>query len=137
MLYTFQTVFPSLIRRSKLHTQLQVLVWQILDAVCAVWAPDKGRKARLKHVEHLTEINKLRNVASFWLYSANILATHGLMSVKIINKLRGCSDKMCTEKWKRMHNSRRRNKKLIIIFLLNSIDQDFRKIRVRQKKELK
>ena len=30
-----------------------------------------GRKNRLKHVEHLTEINKLWIVASCWLYSAN------------------------------------------------------------------
>ena len=35
------------------------------------WAPDDGRKNRLKHVERLTEINKLWNVASCWLYSAN------------------------------------------------------------------
>ena len=34
------------------------------------WAPDDGRKNRLKHVERLTEINKLRNVAYCWLYSA-------------------------------------------------------------------
>jgi len=34
-------------------------------------APDDGRKTRLKHVECLTEINKLRNVAYYWLYSAN------------------------------------------------------------------
>jgi len=34
-------------------------------------APDDGRKNRLKHVEHLTEINKLRNVTSCWLYSTN------------------------------------------------------------------
>ena len=46
------------------------------------WAPDDGRKNRLKHVERLTEINKLRNVASFWLYSVNILAMHGPMIVK-------------------------------------------------------
>jgi len=32
-------------------------------------APDDGRKSRLKHVQRLTEINKLRNVASCWLYS--------------------------------------------------------------------
>jgi len=29
-----------------------------------------GRKNRLKHVERITEINKLRNVASYWLYCA-------------------------------------------------------------------
>ena len=37
------------------------------------WAPGDGRKNCLKHVERLTEINKLWNVASCWLYSANIL----------------------------------------------------------------
>ena len=26
--------------------------WHIPDAVCTVWAPDDGRKTRLKHVEH-------------------------------------------------------------------------------------
>ena len=35
------------------------------------WAPDDGRKTRLKHEERLTEINKLWNVESCWLYSAN------------------------------------------------------------------
>jgi len=34
------------------------------------WAPDDGRN-RLKHVDRLTEINKLWNVASCWLYSAS------------------------------------------------------------------
>ena len=33
-----------------------------------IWAPDDGRRNRLKHVEHFTEINKLCNVVSFWLY---------------------------------------------------------------------
>ena len=32
-------------------------------------APDDGRKSSLKIVQRLTEINKLRNVASCWLYS--------------------------------------------------------------------
>jgi len=36
------------------------------------WAPYDGRKNRLKHVERLTEIKKLWNVASCWLYSANM-----------------------------------------------------------------
>ena len=31
------------------------------------WAPDDGRRNRLKHVEHFTEINKFWNVASCWL----------------------------------------------------------------------
>ena len=39
-------------------------------------------KPRLKHVERLTEIKKFLNVASFWLYTANILAMHGPMNVK-------------------------------------------------------
>jgi len=54
------------------------------------WAPDVGRKTRPKHVERLTEINKLRNVASCWLCSANILVMHGLMNVKLT-----LSDFMC------------------------------------------
>jgi len=37
------------------------------------WAPVDGRKNGLKHVEHLTEINKLWNVASCWLNSADII----------------------------------------------------------------
>jgi len=43
---------------------------------------DDGQKKRLKHIEHLTEINKLRNTASCWLYSENILAMHGPRNVK-------------------------------------------------------
>jgi len=45
-------------------------------------------KPHLKHVERLTEIYKLWNVASCWLYSANILAMHGHMNVKHINVVR-------------------------------------------------
>ena len=45
-------------------------------------ATDDGRKTRPKHVERFTEINKLWNVVSCWLYSANILAMHGPMNVK-------------------------------------------------------
>ena len=37
------------------------------------WAPDDGRRNRLKHVEHFTEINKLCNVASCWLYLEKLL----------------------------------------------------------------
>ena len=48
------------------------------------WAPDDGQN-NLKHVERLTEKNKLRSAASFWLYSANILAMHGPMNVKNIS----------------------------------------------------
>jgi len=44
-------------------------------------APDDGQKNRLKHVERLTEIIKLRNFAACWLYSANILAMQGTVNV--------------------------------------------------------
>jgi hypothetical protein len=37
------------------------------DAVCRVWAPDDGRRIRLRHVEHCAEINELYKVASCWL----------------------------------------------------------------------
>jgi hypothetical protein len=48
-------------------------VWQIPEAICTVWAPDDGRRNRLKNVQHFIEINKLRNVASCWLHFGNIL----------------------------------------------------------------
>jgi len=48
------------------------------------WAPDDGRKTLLKHVERLTEINKLLNIASCWLYSVNLLAMYGPTNVKYI-----------------------------------------------------
>jgi len=44
-------------------------------------------KNRLKHVERLTEINKLRKVASCWLYSENTLAMHGHKNVKFFIEL--------------------------------------------------
>ena len=37
------------------------------------WTSDDGRKNRPKHVQRLTEINKLWNVASCWLFSASNL----------------------------------------------------------------
>ena len=96
-LYMFQTGFPSIISNSKLHMQLHVFVRPILLPAANLarlaagssiglyvqfWAPDDGRKNRLKHVQRLTEINKLWNVASCWLYCANILAMDGPMNVK-------------------------------------------------------
>ena len=84
-LYMFQTGFLSIIKSSKLHIQRQVpyLSDQYLALYVQFWAPDDGRKTRLKHVERLTEINKLWNFATCWLYSANILAIHGPMDVRI------------------------------------------------------
>ena len=73
----FQTVFLSIIRSSKLHKQRQVFVRPILLPAASL-----ARLAAGVHVERLTEINKLRNVASYWLYSENILAMHGLMNIK-------------------------------------------------------
>jgi len=59
-----------------------LLAWPSLQ----FWASDDGRKTRLKHVEHLTEISKLWNVASFWLTAANILAMNGTMTGKNTTK---------------------------------------------------
>ena len=49
--------------------QITVKVWQITRCcIYSFWAPDDGLRNRLKHVEHFTEINKLCNVVSCWLY---------------------------------------------------------------------
>jgi len=45
---------------------------QYLTLYVQFWAPDNGQKNRLKHVHHFTEINKLSNVTSCWLYFGNI-----------------------------------------------------------------
>jgi len=55
----FQTGFPSINRNSKLYIQGQAFVRTIPDAVCAFLS--FWRKTPLKHVERLTEINKLWN----------------------------------------------------------------------------
>jgi len=49
--------------------QIAVTMWQIPDAVdTVVCAPDGGWKYHPKHVEQFPDINKLRNVASCWIY---------------------------------------------------------------------
>ena len=60
-LYMFQSVFPSIISSSKLHIQRQVFVRPLLLPALSLasQAPDDGCKNHLKHVECLTEINKL------------------------------------------------------------------------------
>jgi hypothetical protein len=86
MLHMFQTVPPPIIRSSKtvytasdtlsnlycylpLSWQLALKGWQsIRCCIYSFWAPDDGRRNRLKHVEHFAEINKLCNVASRWLH---------------------------------------------------------------------
>ena len=83
-LYMFEMVFPSIIRSSKCtysirhlsdHCCYLLLAWarwnECLMLYVQFWAPDDGRKTRLKHAELLTEINKLRNVASCWLHFGN------------------------------------------------------------------
>ena len=52
------------------------MVWQMPDAVCAVLNSGWWTEKALKHVQRLTEINKLRNVTSCWLYSENIALIH-------------------------------------------------------------
>jgi len=66
----FRRFFPSIIRSSKLHIQRQTNTWRCM---CSLKLLMMDRKTRLKHVERLTEIKKLWNVASCWFYSANIL----------------------------------------------------------------
>jgi hypothetical protein len=91
MLYMFQAVPPPIIRSSKTVNTASG-IFQTFTAACryrervgtiaagnskgltstlcctySFWAPDDGRRNRLKHVEHFTEINKLCSVASCWL----------------------------------------------------------------------
>jgi hypothetical protein len=91
MLYMFQVAHPPIIRSSKtVYTASGTC--QIFTTACryrgragtaacgsegltstrcciySFWAPDDGRMGDLKHVENFTEINKLSNVASCWLY---------------------------------------------------------------------
>jgi hypothetical protein len=68
MLYIFQTVFRPL-------SGAQNCIYS-----ARYWS-DQYRYLLLAWTD-LTEINKLRNLASSWLYSANILAMHGPMNVK-------------------------------------------------------
>ena len=102
----FQMWFPSIIRSPKLHIERQVFVRPLLPPAASLDRPVLAagssigltntwrcmcsfellmmdRKTRLKHVQRLTEINKLWNIASFWLYSANILAMLEPMNVKL------------------------------------------------------
>jgi len=82
-LHMFRTVFPSIIRRSKLRIQQRYMsnsccylllsgmkwnsisspiaaVWHITLLYTQFWAPDDGRKDHPKHVERFTRINNLR-----------------------------------------------------------------------------
>ena len=91
-LYMFRTVFPSIIRSSRLYIQHQVYViqvrwlhasgparWHAVNELYDIylmlyvqsWTPDDGRKDRPKHVEWYA-INS-KNCASSWFYYRNLL----------------------------------------------------------------
>ena len=63
ILYMFQAVPPPIIRSTQLYIQLQVLStnnaasssigWQYLKLYVQLYAPDDGRRNRLKHVERV------------------------------------------------------------------------------------
>ena len=78
------TCFRRVFRPSAQNCTYSVRYWsdKYLKLYAQFWAPDDGRKNHLKHVQRLTEIKKLWNIASYWLYSAKILAMHGPMNVK-------------------------------------------------------
>jgi len=71
-LYMFQMAFPSI---------CQTNTWRCM---CIFELLMMDGKNCLKHAQRLTEINKLWNVASCWLYSVNILTIHGPINVKLI-----------------------------------------------------
>ena len=58
MFYKFRTVFPSIMKSSKLHIRQKAYVKQLLQQLFDIrllqyvqfWAPDDGRKDRPKHV---------------------------------------------------------------------------------------
>ena len=92
---TFQNLFIS-VRRSMCFRRFfhpssgaqnctySIRYWsdQYLTLYVQFWAPDDGWKNRLKHVERLTEINKLWNVPACWLYSVNIFnGVHFMLQV--------------------------------------------------------
>ena len=79
ILYMFQTGFfrPSSGAQNCTYSVRYLSVYAVLSS----WW--RTEKTRLKHVQRLTEINKLWNVASCWLYSANILAMRRHMNVKL------------------------------------------------------
>jgi len=83
-LYMFQTVFPSHHQELKTaHTasgvcQTVTATWRCMCSFELLMMDEKT----VKHVQRLTEINKLWNVASCWLYFANVLAMRGPLNVK-------------------------------------------------------
>jgi hypothetical protein len=67
-------IFPSITNKMQRYT-IYLLLYNSLHVSGGTSAHNQelktvydGRRYRLTHVEHFTEINKLCNVASFWLY---------------------------------------------------------------------
>jgi len=67
------------------HIQRHVLVWQIPDAVCTVLSSWWWTKKPSETCRASTEIHKLWNIASCWLYSAN--ASLSLQTTNLIQHL--------------------------------------------------
>ena len=62
-----------------------VTVWQIPDAVdTVVCALDDGWKYHPKHVDPCSDINKLCNVASCWIYIGILLGAHYILHISRI-----------------------------------------------------
>ena len=83
-LYMFRTVFPSIIRSTRLYIQQQAFVKQILYVQSCT--PDYGQKDCLKHVQCHSNINKFDTLVHLirftiginWLdYFLKNILTHG------------------------------------------------------------
>jgi hypothetical protein len=71
--------------RIQLYLQHLVFVTPLLlSADTVVCAPDDGWKYHLKHIEQFPGINKLCNVASFWIYIGIILGAYPILHVSRI-----------------------------------------------------
>jgi hypothetical protein len=68
--------------QERIQLYLQHLVSGIYTVVCA---PDGGWKYQPKHVEQFTDINKLCNVASCWIYIGILLGAHPILHISRIS----------------------------------------------------
>jgi len=96
-LYMFRTVFPSIIRSSRLYIQQQAFVCllasrqQYLCDKCLLlyvqsWNPDDGRKDHPKHVECHSKIKYIWCIgAPTWFYYRNNITMHDPMNVKFVH----------------------------------------------------
>jgi len=66
-LYMFRTVFPSIIRTSKVYIQHQVYVIQDIYLMLCVqsWTPNDGQKDRPKHVDWFSINSKIVHLIGF------------------------------------------------------------------------